>query len=725
MRPTAFGRSPPLALLRLAGVLLIATACGTPALSPPVPASATPVTATPTLAPPDPKALDAIDLTIALCTDMIIPAPIELSDRLHDLIAEYELQAVLITGHPGFPTTFLENGYSTHLQETWGAPCSLASERLPDVAFRGGEIGVVDAEIYVKEGTETQVEGAVYRFEEGQWHRVPPADVAPDPTPSPSAAIPSSICATPAPGEDPPGNLKPVQAVPMEQIRYALAGAFDFGHAAPDQAGDRLLVVYFEMEDPEAGASEADQNWLLQQPDCALRSPLGFGISTEEEGFLMLGVVEGGAVYPMPAEANPLIGLVFLATDSPDQVVLWDPARQAHSLAIDPSWALAPENLAMDLSTTGTLRWIPGGEGWHTTADESQPQPSPTRAALTPTPSPTQEPLAPTPVPTQPLPNWTLAYTATFDTPDAVWGERHYEDDNVDVTRQVSEGRYHWTATAHREGVVALNYPPLSEQANGAVAADAECLNGPPNANYGLVLHRNGDNYYLFEVTCGYPGFRFSLVQPGQSTALIDWTDSPAVEPGGLNRLQVMAVDGHFDLFINGELVGQAEDHRLHEGQVGLAVNLPHQGDVLEVAFDNVEVHRAAPATGPDAPTAMPEVVEEKGDFPLRLWAEPSSEKEEAMVLHWEVVSETVAARLPEGESGQWVDPMGGIYVEVYRAALPCDPRDDPPRENLSLLPLKYGPNTLTGLAPGCYWMRIKFQHDATILSNQIGFRVE
>jgi hypothetical protein len=413
-------------------------------------------------------------------------------------------------------------------------------------------------------------------------------------------------------------------------------------------------------------------------------------------------------------EANPLIGLVFLATDAPDEVVLWDPARQAHSLVPDPTWTPAPENQTIGLDSSGTLRWVPGGEGWHATAGEKPPQPSSTRATRTPTPLPAEPALA-----------WTLEYTATFDTLDAVWGETHYEDDNVDVTRRVRQGRYHWTTTARREGVVALNYPPVPDLADGAVAADVEWLDGPMNANYGLAFHRNGDSYYLFEVTCGYAGFRFSLVQPGQWTTLIDWTDSPAVEPGGVNRLQVVAVEGHFDLFINGERVGQVEDHRLQEGQVGLAVNLPHQGDILEVAFDNVEVHRAMPAGGPDAPTATPEVVEEPGEFPLRLWAEPSGGEEDAMVLHWEVVSETVAARLPEGEPGEWVDPMGGIYFEAYRAVLPCDPRDDPQGENLSILPVKYGPNTLAGLGPGCYWVRIKFQHDATIVSNRIGFRVE
>jgi len=99
----------------------------------------------------------------------------------------------------------------------------------------------------------------------------------------------------------------------------------------------------------------------------------------------------------------------------------------------------------------------------------------------------------------------------------------------------------------------------------------------------------DGDNFYLYRVSAS-GSYNLTLYYQGRQQALIDWTESPAINGRGKpNKLRVEALGDHIRLFVNGTLLDEISDSSLAEGGIALAATTFDTGDVTFL-FDNVVV---------------------------------------------------------------------------------------------------------------------------------------
>lgn len=184
--------------------------------------------------------------------------------------------------------------------------------------------------------------------------------------------------------------------------------------------------------------------------------------------------------------------------------------------------------------------------------------------------------------------HWPVLIAEHFNFNWSGWCTGATSNDLMTGQRTVS-GTYRWEARALDS--FAWGCPArLEPMTDFLVTVQAQRLSGSERAQYGLRLRADGtDSYYLFRVReDGY--FHFALKHQDQWRTLIDWTRSPAIHSGEPNRLDVVAQGSRFLFYINGRLVGQANDDSLTAGQIGLMIQLDEPGDEVTVEFDDFEV---------------------------------------------------------------------------------------------------------------------------------------
>jgi hypothetical protein len=98
------------------------------------------------------------------------------------------------------------------------------------------------------------------------------------------------------------------------------------------------------------------------------------------------------------------------------------------------------------------------------------------------------------------------------------------------------------------------------------------------NDEYGLMFRASVDtefNYsmYLFKLRCGGAA-RFDLVQGIETTTLVDWTPSAAIQAGAgvANNLTVWMAGSEFRFYVNDQYLFSAQDSTLAEGFFGIYI---------------------------------------------------------------------------------------------------------------------------------------------------------
>ncbi len=146
---------------------------------------------------------------------------------------------------------------------------------------------------------------------------------------------------------------------------------------------------------------------------------------------------------------------------------------------------------------------------------------------------------------------------------------------------------------------------------------DARAVSGPVNNGYGVVFrYRDPQNFYMFLVSSdGY--YQVRRVLDGEQRELSGWIDSVAVRQGigQVNRLRVVARDGRFQFYVNGQRMSvcvsddpdtpslytfqgclggtmrdELIDTSLPFGQVGVVAQTLDEPDVV-AGFDHVVVY--------------------------------------------------------------------------------------------------------------------------------------
>jgi hypothetical protein len=151
---------------------------------------------------------------------------------------------------------------------------------------------------------------------------------------------------------------------------------------------------------------------------------------------------------------------------------------------------------------------------------------------------------------------------------------------NDDQCSQRADG-YHITAN-----VVCLlsRYTP---PADANISVDVKQASGLPDASYGLAFHRaSPGNFYTFEIDSSGRWFCYQATG-NQFKLLAGETVSPAIHKGlnVTNTLLVRISGSHYAFYVNGQLVGSANDSAFTSGETGLDGN-----DSIEVLYTNFKV---------------------------------------------------------------------------------------------------------------------------------------
>jgi hypothetical protein len=239
-----------------------------------------------------------------------------------------------------------------------------------------------------------------------------------------------------------------------------------------------------------------------------------------------------------------------------------------------------------------------------TVRPSATPAPTATRVPPTRTPRPTRTlpPVGATPSTqpstTTPLPPGVIFSDDFSDAQRSPWSLRETEDYTIaiqDGQMVMTMRRAEWAA-----------WTTTGDTADDFVLdVDSTWVDGPADNDFGVVLRltvnsqTDEEEFYTFSIN-SLGEYSFWLRANGDWTALIDWTESPALsqDQGAVNHLQVIARGEDFTFLVNGEEIDHFSDATFSEGEFGLYVASTQQLEPT-VAFDNFVVSEVSHAKAP------------------------------------------------------------------------------------------------------------------------------
>jgi hypothetical protein len=131
---------------------------------------------------------------------------------------------------------------------------------------------------------------------------------------------------------------------------------------------------------------------------------------------------------------------------------------------------------------------------------------------------------------------------------------------------------YHDDDTAGAQNTARSCYGPVQVK-DAVIVLDAQLISGPLDFGYGVVFRSDANrSEYGFLISPDGHWTAYKLVN-NQLTHMVDWTATAQVDQkkGAHNLLTVYVKDAHMNFFINGILVGQADDDTFSSsGAIGL-----------------------------------------------------------------------------------------------------------------------------------------------------------
>jgi tRNA A-37 threonylcarbamoyl transferase component Bud32 len=185
--------------------------------------------------------------------------------------------------------------------------------------------------------------------------------------------------------------------------------------------------------------------------------------------------------------------------------------------------------------------------------------------------------------------SWPVVFSEPFGSNANDWPTGNYDDELLAGNREIVDGKYQWEASA-LDGVIWWSIPDVVSVSDFYLAVNAQRISGVADGQYGVVFRRaDRDNYGLFKIEDSQY-YKFSVRYEGEWDTIVDWTESSAIHPVGVNRLTVIAQGSHFTFYINDQYVGEADDDRLNVGIAGLAIELLDASDAANFEFDDFEI---------------------------------------------------------------------------------------------------------------------------------------
>ncbi|GAB4509744.1 MAG: hypothetical protein OHK0046_05310 [Anaerolineae bacterium] len=163
--------------------------------------------------------------------------------------------------------------------------------------------------------------------------------------------------------------------------------------------------------------------------------------------------------------------------------------------------------------------------------------------------------------------------------------------DEAEGTAEVDEGELQLRAEGVRALGLARSTTDLAVESY-YVQVDVTAVTARPNWRVGLTLqHQTNDDRYFFEINQAGQ-WRVSAFEGDSQRVVRDWATHPGIISGETEfTLGALVNEGAFDLFYNGQLIGNLTDSALAEAGVGLGVITADALDSeVTATFDNLIV---------------------------------------------------------------------------------------------------------------------------------------
>ena len=126
---------------------------------------------------------------------------------------------------------------------------------------------------------------------------------------------------------------------------------------------------------------------------------------------------------------------------------------------------------------------------------------------------------------------------------------------------------------------------------------EAARMSGAKDGYYGLICRQVDDKNYYALVISSNGFFGVGKMEDGEMTFLQEGSDTAGVihpEAAVFNKIRADCTGKTLRLYVNGKLLGEAQDDSYPEGNTGLIIGTRAQPD-LEVLFDNFATYQAVP----------------------------------------------------------------------------------------------------------------------------------
>ncbi len=192
---------------------------------------------------------------------------------------------------------------------------------------------------------------------------------------------------------------------------------------------------------------------------------------------------------------------------------------------------------------------------------------------------------------------WPAGYTDNFTDNSNKWDTGDVRDDYITGNRTIANGVYTWNVTTVQSSID-YSVPDMPDQTDFLASVDMKLVKMPddPDADGGLLLRFSSadPSWYYFSVN-DLGQYYFGWYDGSNWTSLIPETDSSAINVGQVNRLGVAVQGSQFIFLINNQMIDHFIDENLQTGSIGLAINLPDQGEKATVEFSNFSVQYLSP----------------------------------------------------------------------------------------------------------------------------------
>ncbi|MEK7682871.1 MAG: serine/threonine-protein kinase, partial [Chloroflexota bacterium] len=191
-----------------------------------------------------------------------------------------------------------------------------------------------------------------------------------------------------------------------------------------------------------------------------------------------------------------------------------------------------------------------------------------------------------------PAAHWPLVLSEPFDSNINGWNPfTDFSDEYGTRSFTFSSGKFRWELMADRD-VNLHDIPDTNALSDFYAAVELRQASGPDTADYGLAFRLiSGNEFYAFTIS-DTQQYAWQMLNGGEWTTLIPWTETETIVPGGDNRIAVLAEGEHFMFFINDQLVDEGDNADLKQGRAGLVVDAFDPGITTTFEFDNFELRQ-------------------------------------------------------------------------------------------------------------------------------------